>query len=195
MPRRRPDSTHSADLDYAELLPSLLQLNLTNKYVSLAAEPDRRRVLEVLRTRLTPGKRIFIAVMSPIDPRIESAEEVRDRVLETAAYIPVAQPARGPGSRHGDGRGDPESERMSADEEDKALGSAALQNVQHIIQLRQRAEYELVRTKEALEEEKRILEVLNNTGACSRRTWSGSDSYRPAAVTVVLALFGLVHTQ
>ena len=39
------DSTHSADVDYAELLPSLLQLNLTNFYVALAGERDRRRVL------------------------------------------------------------------------------------------------------------------------------------------------------
>jgi 5-methyltetrahydropteroyltriglutamate--homocysteine methyltransferase len=85
------DSTHSADIDYAELLPSLLQLNLTNYYVSLAGEPDRERVLEVLRKHLPPGKRVFVGVVSPIDPRIESAEEVRDRVLQAARYIPVAQ--------------------------------------------------------------------------------------------------------
>jgi 5-methyltetrahydropteroyltriglutamate--homocysteine methyltransferase len=85
------DSTHSADVDYSELLPSLLQLNLTNYYVSLAGEKDRRRVLEVIREHLEPGKRVFVGVISPIDPRIETAEEVRDRVLEAAEYIPVSQ--------------------------------------------------------------------------------------------------------
>ncbi|HET6337642.1 MAG TPA: hypothetical protein VFG30_30660 [Polyangiales bacterium] len=85
------DSTHSADVDYAELLPSLLQLNLTNYYVALAAETDRKRVLGVIRDHLRPGQRIFIGVISPIDPRIESPEEVRDRVLEAAEYIPLDQ--------------------------------------------------------------------------------------------------------
>ena len=33
----------------------------------------------------------MVGVVSPIDPRIESAEEVRDRVLEAADYIPVEQ--------------------------------------------------------------------------------------------------------
>jgi 5-methyltetrahydropteroyltriglutamate--homocysteine methyltransferase len=85
------DSTHSADVDYAELLPSLLHLNLTNYYVALAGEKDHRKVLEILRDHLRPGQRIFVGVVSPIDPRIETAEEVRDRVLEAAEYIPVAQ--------------------------------------------------------------------------------------------------------
>lgn len=85
------DSTHSADADYGELLPSLLELNVGNFYVSLAGEPDRARVLKILRQHLKPHQRIFVGVISPIDPRIETAEEVRDRVLEAAQYIPVEQ--------------------------------------------------------------------------------------------------------
>ena len=30
-------------------------------------------------------------MVAPIDPRIETAEEVRDRVLEAAEYIPLSQ--------------------------------------------------------------------------------------------------------
>ena len=30
-------------------------------------------------------------MVAPIDPRVETAEEVRDRVLEAAEHIPVAQ--------------------------------------------------------------------------------------------------------
>jgi 5-methyltetrahydropteroyltriglutamate--homocysteine methyltransferase len=85
------DSTHSADADYAELLPSLLQLNLTNYYVALAGEPDRVRVLRMIRDHLRPGQRIFVGVVAPIDPRVDTAEEVRDRILEAAEYIPLDQ--------------------------------------------------------------------------------------------------------
>jgi 5-methyltetrahydropteroyltriglutamate--homocysteine methyltransferase len=85
------DSTHSADADYAALLPSLLRLDVGNFYVALAGEPDRARVLGMLRDHLRPGQRIFVGVISAIDPRVETPEEVRDRVLEAAAYIPLAQ--------------------------------------------------------------------------------------------------------
>jgi 5-methyltetrahydropteroyltriglutamate--homocysteine methyltransferase len=85
------DSTHSADVDYAALLPSLFQLNVRNFYVSLAGEPDRIRVLKIIREHLKPEHRVFVGVIAPIDPHIETPEEVRDRVLEAAGYIPLAQ--------------------------------------------------------------------------------------------------------
>ncbi|MDP9050927.1 MAG: cobalamin-independent methionine synthase II family protein [Acidobacteriota bacterium] len=85
------DSTHSADADYAELLPSLFQLNLAHFYVSLAGEPDRPRVLKIIRDHLKAHQRVFVGVISPIDARVETPEEVRDRVLEAAQYIPVEQ--------------------------------------------------------------------------------------------------------
>lgn len=85
------DSTHSADVDYADLLPSLFQLNVDNFYVALAGEPDRLRVLEIIREHLRANHRVFVGVVAPIDPRIETPEEVRDRVLEAARYIPVGQ--------------------------------------------------------------------------------------------------------
>ena len=83
------DSTHSADVDYAELLPSLFELNVGNLYVALAGETDRPRVLETIRQYLRPDQKIFVGVVAPIDPHIETPEEVRDRVLEAAQYIPV----------------------------------------------------------------------------------------------------------
>jgi 5-methyltetrahydropteroyltriglutamate--homocysteine methyltransferase len=85
------DSTHSADVDYAELLPSLLQLNVTNFYVALCGERDRKSVLKLISRHLKPSQRIFVGVVSPIDPHIDTAEEVRDRVLEAAEYIPIGQ--------------------------------------------------------------------------------------------------------
>jgi 5-methyltetrahydropteroyltriglutamate--homocysteine methyltransferase len=85
------DSTHSAEVDYAELLPSLFELKVGNFYVALAGERDRVRVLKIIRRYMKPGQQVFVGVVAPIDPRIETAEEVRDRVLEAARYIPVEQ--------------------------------------------------------------------------------------------------------
>jgi 5-methyltetrahydropteroyltriglutamate--homocysteine methyltransferase len=85
------DSTHSADVDYAELLPDLFRLNVGNVYVELAGEQDRARVLDVIAEHLRPEQRIFVGVIDPIDPRVESAEEVRDRVLEAAEHLPTAR--------------------------------------------------------------------------------------------------------
>ncbi|HWC86700.1 MAG TPA: cobalamin-independent methionine synthase II family protein [Solirubrobacteraceae bacterium] len=83
------NSTHSLDVPYQELLPSLLELKAGNFYIQLASEKDPRSVLEVIRENAKPGQRIFIGVIDPIDPRVETADEVRDRVLQAAEYIPV----------------------------------------------------------------------------------------------------------
>ena len=85
------DSTHSADVDYAELLPSLFQLKAGNFYIALAGEPDRRHVLRIIQKYMRPDQRVFVGVVAPIDPRIDTPAEVRDRVLEAAEFIPVEQ--------------------------------------------------------------------------------------------------------
>jgi 5-methyltetrahydropteroyltriglutamate--homocysteine methyltransferase len=78
-------------VDYAELLPSLFELRLGNFYIALAGERDRPRVLQVIRRHLKPNQRVFVGVVAPIDPRIETPDEVRDRILEAAEFIPVEQ--------------------------------------------------------------------------------------------------------
>lgn len=83
------DSTHSADVDYTGLLPSLFRLNAGRFYIQLASEPDRPRVLNAVRQHLKPGQVLFVGVTDPINPRLETPEEVRDRVLEAAKIIPV----------------------------------------------------------------------------------------------------------
>jgi len=85
------DSTHSADVDYAGLLPSLFSLDVGNFYMQLASEPDRRRVLQIVRDNLRPEQRVFVGVIDPINPKIETPQEVRDRVLEASEFIPPAQ--------------------------------------------------------------------------------------------------------
>ena len=85
------DSTHSADVDYAGLLPDLFLLNAGRFYLQMASEPDHKRALNIVKTVLKPNHLVFIGVIDPINPVVETAEQVRDRVLEAAAILPVAQ--------------------------------------------------------------------------------------------------------
>ena len=85
------DSTHSGDVDYAALLPSLFELMAGSFYVALAGEPDRTRVLKIIRDNLKPEQMVFLGVINPIDQRIETPQEVRDRIMEAAEFIPAAQ--------------------------------------------------------------------------------------------------------
>jgi 5-methyltetrahydropteroyltriglutamate--homocysteine methyltransferase len=85
------DSTHSADVDYTLFLPELFRLNIGNFYLQLASETDRKKILETIKNHMRPEQLIFIGVIDVINPRIESAEEVRDRILEAAEYIPLNQ--------------------------------------------------------------------------------------------------------
>ena len=85
------DSTHSADVDYAEMLPLLFEMNVGYFCIALAGERDPVRVLKIIRQHMKPDQVIFVGVVSPIDPHIDTAEEVRDRVLQAAKYIPIDQ--------------------------------------------------------------------------------------------------------
>ncbi|MFJ6197461.1 cobalamin-independent methionine synthase II family protein [Micromonospora sp. NPDC092111] len=81
------DSTHSADVDYAELLPSLFALHAGVFYVQLASEPDPERVLRTIAEHARPEQRIFVGVTDPIDPVVETPQQVRDRVLRAAEHL------------------------------------------------------------------------------------------------------------
>ena len=85
------DSTHSADVAYADLLPDLFQLAVGNFYIQLASEADRPRVLRIIKAEAKPDQKIFVGVIDPINPKIETPEQVRDRVLEAAEFIPLSQ--------------------------------------------------------------------------------------------------------
>ncbi len=85
------DSTHSADVDYAGLLPALFAMRVGRFYLQLASEPDRPRVLRMIKDLVGANRRVFVGVIDPISPRVETPEEVADRVLEAAAILPVSQ--------------------------------------------------------------------------------------------------------
>ena len=46
---------------------------------------------KIIRDHMKPEQRIFIGVVAPIDPRVETPEEVRDRILQAAQFIPLEQ--------------------------------------------------------------------------------------------------------
>jgi len=84
------DSTHSADVDYAGLLPTLFQMRVGRFYIQLASEPDPARVLGIIRERRRPDQIVFVGVTDPNNPRVETPEQVRDRILLASEYIPAA---------------------------------------------------------------------------------------------------------
>ncbi|WP_254063872.1 cobalamin-independent methionine synthase II family protein [Granulicella sp. S190] len=85
------DSTHSADIDYSKLLPDLFQLNVGRLYLQMASEPDRKRMLSLVSQLLQPHQTVFIGVIDPIHPIVETPLQVRDRVLEAASFFQPAQ--------------------------------------------------------------------------------------------------------
>ena len=59
--------------------------------LSLAGEQQPERVLRIIRRYMKPNTRIFVGVIAPIDPVVETAEVVRERVLQAARFIPLDQ--------------------------------------------------------------------------------------------------------
>jgi len=85
------DSTHSADISYTDLLPSLFQLKAGNFYLEYAGEKDKQTVLASIKENLRPSQIVFLGVTDVLNPRIETPEEVRDTILEAAAVLPAGQ--------------------------------------------------------------------------------------------------------
>ena len=87
------DSTHSADVDYAELLPSMFKMNAGYFLMQLASEPDKDRVYELIgRHRREDANGVpqvcFIGVINPQNPRVETPQEVSDDLVRAARHIP-----------------------------------------------------------------------------------------------------------
>jgi methionine synthase II (cobalamin-independent) len=84
------DATHSADVDYAALLPVLFRLRAGRFYVQLASEREPTRVLGMIRQHMQPDHQVFVGVIDPINAIVESPEQVCDRILLAAEYVPVS---------------------------------------------------------------------------------------------------------
>jgi 5-methyltetrahydropteroyltriglutamate--homocysteine methyltransferase len=84
------DATHSASVDYAGLLPALFRIRAGRFYIQLASEKNPERVLRIIGENRQPEQMVFVGVTDPINPAVETAEQVRDRVLLAAACLPTA---------------------------------------------------------------------------------------------------------
>ncbi|WP_024356274.1 hypothetical protein [Leucobacter chironomi] len=88
------DSAHSADIDYAELIPELFQIEAGYFLVQAAGEKDPDRVARLvgaqLRGRASTGAapRVLIGVTNPTNPRLETAEQIRDQLVRAARFVP-----------------------------------------------------------------------------------------------------------
>lgn len=87
------DSTHSADVDYAELLPSMFQMNAGYFLMQMASEKDKERAYELCGKHSREDANgipqvCFVGVIDPLDPRVETAEEVCDALLKASRHIP-----------------------------------------------------------------------------------------------------------
>jgi 5-methyltetrahydropteroyltriglutamate--homocysteine methyltransferase len=69
----------------------LLTLNAGNFYMQMASEKDPERSLKIIAENLGANQRVYIGVIDVINEAVESAETVRDRVLQAAKYIPLKQ--------------------------------------------------------------------------------------------------------
>jgi 5-methyltetrahydropteroyltriglutamate--homocysteine methyltransferase len=85
------DCYHSFEVDYLLVLPALFELHVGNFFLQLTSEHDRHRVLSRIRDLLQSWQRVFVGVIDPLNNNIETPEEVCERVLEAAEYIPVEQ--------------------------------------------------------------------------------------------------------
>ena len=87
------DSVHSADVPYNNLLPEMFKINAGYFLIQLSSERDKDPVYESIgKHRRDDAEGVsqmtYIGVINPQNPRVESAEEVRDALVRAADFIP-----------------------------------------------------------------------------------------------------------
>ena len=88
------DSVHSMDVPYEKLLSKMFQLNAGYFLIQCSSETDREGVYRLCgrysREDANGVPQVcFMGVINPLDPRVETAEQVRDQLLSAAQHIPV----------------------------------------------------------------------------------------------------------
>ena len=85
------NSTHSADVDYGEVIPVLMDLDVGSFYMQMASEEKPEAALSIVGKSLKANQRVFVGVIDVIDNTVESAQTVKDRILKAAKHIPLDQ--------------------------------------------------------------------------------------------------------
>jgi len=88
------DSVHSKEVPYEKLLSKMFQLNAGYFLIQCASEEDRESVYKLVgqysRDDADGVPQVcFMGVINPLDPEVETPEQVRDQLLAAAKYIPV----------------------------------------------------------------------------------------------------------
>ena len=88
------DSVHSKEVPYEKLLTKMFQLNAGYFLIQCASEEDKESVYKLVGENSRDDadgvpQVCFIGVINPLSPDVETAEEVRDRLVTAAKYIPV----------------------------------------------------------------------------------------------------------
>lgn len=90
------DSVHSADVPYNDMLPDMFRINAGYFLIQLASERNKEQVYADIAASLREDangvtQMAYIGVINPQNPRVESAEEVRDQLVAAAKYIDKMQ--------------------------------------------------------------------------------------------------------
>jgi methionine synthase II (cobalamin-independent) len=85
--------THSADVDYADLLPSMFKMNAGYFLIQLSSEKDKERVHKLIgqysREDANGVAQVcFVGVINPQNPRVETPQEVADDLILASKHIP-----------------------------------------------------------------------------------------------------------
>jgi methionine synthase II (cobalamin-independent) len=88
------DSVHSKEVPYELLLSHMFDLNAGYFLIQCSSEEDREEVYRLCgkysREDANGVPQVcFMGVINPLDPRVETAEEVRDQLVTAAKHIPV----------------------------------------------------------------------------------------------------------
>ena len=90
------DSVHSADVPYNNLLGTMFDINAGYFLIQLASERDKDPVYESIGKWLRADangipQTAYIGVINPLNPRVESPQEVADALIRAANFIPKEQ--------------------------------------------------------------------------------------------------------
>jgi methionine synthase II (cobalamin-independent) len=90
------DSVHSADVPYSDLLPLMFGINAGYFLIQLSSERDKDPVYQLIGENIRTdangvAQTAYIGVINPLNPRVESPEEVRDALVRAASFIPKEQ--------------------------------------------------------------------------------------------------------
>lgn len=108
------DSVHSAEVPYHELLPSLFQIDAGYFLIQCASEKDKEKVYKEIgehirkdakgvkqvwwmperrkQVRLPKQSQVaFVGVVNPLNPKVETPEEICEQLIAASKHIPVDQ--------------------------------------------------------------------------------------------------------